>query len=287
MPNAKSPTVLITPLKPALIAGAAQKLSVLVRIQAPDPDPATQSARRPYHLALVIDRSGSMSGAPLAEAVRCAWDIVTQLQPTDRAALVVFDDGVDTLVPAQPVGDRGALYAALAQVHAGGSTNLHGGWKAGADALLPAASESALARVILLSDGNANVGTTTDPGSIAALCADAATRGVTTSTYGLGQSFNEELMVAMAKQGQGNPYYGETAADLFEPFAAEFDLIASLYTRRLRLSLSAPAGITMTLRNSYPVEERDGFPAIVLPDLALGAEAWALVDLDVAAGLAV
>jgi len=111
MPNAKSPTVLITPLKLALIAGAAQKLPVLVRIQAPDPDPAMQSARGPYHLALVIDRSGSMSGAPLAEAVRCAWDIVTRLQPTDRAALVVFDDGVDLLVPAQPVGDRGALYA--------------------------------------------------------------------------------------------------------------------------------------------------------------------------------
>jgi len=93
-------------------------------------------------------------------------------------------------------------------------------------------------------------------------------------------------MVAMAKQGQGNPYYGETAADLFEPFAEEFDLIASLCARRLRLSLSAPAGVTMTLRNDYPVEEREGFPAILLPDLALGAEAWTLVDLDVAAGIA-
>ena len=102
----------------------------------------------------------------------------------------------------------------------------------------PQANEAALARVILLSDGNANVGETTDTAAIAALCAEIAANGVTTSTYGLGRSFNEELMVEMAKQGHGNPYYGDTAADLFEPFAEEFDLIANLYARHVRLSLT-------------------------------------------------
>ena len=72
MTHTNHPTVLITPLKPALLQGLAQKLPVLVRIQAPHADPAQQKVRRPYHLSLVIDRSGSMSGAPLAEAVRCA-----------------------------------------------------------------------------------------------------------------------------------------------------------------------------------------------------------------------
>jgi Ca-activated chloride channel family protein len=65
---------------------------------------------------------------------------------------------VQTLVPARPVGNRKGLHLALSQVHSGGMTNLHGGWQAGADGLLPGAAESALARVILLSDGNANVG---------------------------------------------------------------------------------------------------------------------------------
>jgi len=62
------------------------------------------------------------------------------------------------LVPARPVADRKALHLALSRVHSGGSTNLHGGWQVGADALLPDAGQAALARVILLSDGNANVG---------------------------------------------------------------------------------------------------------------------------------
>lgn len=283
MNNNNSPQILITPFKPALIAGMAQKISVLVRVQAPDAAPERQHSRKPYHLALVIDRSGSMDGEPLSEAVRCASHIIDRLAPTDRASLVVFDNDVDVLSPARPVGDRKALHALLARIHSGGTTNLHGGWKAGAESLLEGAHDAAMARVILLSDGNANAGETIDPEAIAACCANAAAKGVTTSTYGLGYSFNEELMVDMARSGAGNSYYGETAADLFEPFAEEFDFISSLYARHLRLSVSAPNGVTMRLLNDYAVEEREGFPLIRLPDVPYGAEAWALLELEVPA----
>ena len=286
MQNANTPQVLITPLKPALIMGMAQKLPVLVRVQAPDPDPAQKKDRKPYHLSLVIDRSGSMSGEPLMEAVRCAKHIVDRLESTDVASLIVFDDRVKTLAPAKPVGDRKALYAALAHVHSGGSTNLNGGWQAGAASIIDDTKSAALARVILLSDGNANVGDTTDTNEIAAFCADAAEKGVTTSTYGLGRDFNEELMVEMGKRGGGNHYYGDTAADLFEPFAEEFDFISNLYARQVRLSLAAPDGVKITLLNDYQVEQREGFPLIRLPDIPLGAEAWALVELEIPAGMA-
>jgi len=67
-------------------------------------------------------------------------------------------------------------------------------------------SHPAQARVLLLSDGNANAGASRDPGEIAAQRAAAAARRVTTSTYGLGRAFNEELMVAMARSGLGNHY---------------------------------------------------------------------------------
>jgi Ca-activated chloride channel family protein len=286
MPDNNSPQVLITPLKSALILGMAQKLPVLVRVQAPDMPPSEIPVRKPYHLALVIDRSGSMSGEPIREAVRCARHMVDRLAPADRASLIVFDDRVKTLVGAQPVGDRKALHMALTRIHEGGSTNLHGGWKAGAEGLFPGAAESAVARVILLSDGNANVGEITDTEPIAALCQQAAEKGVTTSTYGLGRSFNEDLMVAMAQKGRGNHYYGDTAADLFQPFGEEFDLISNLHSRHVKLALGAPQGIKITLLNDYPVEERDGFPLIRLPDIPFGAEAWAIVELEIPAGFA-
>jgi len=286
MSNTNTPQVLITPLKPALILGVAQKLPVLIRVQAPDPDPGLKKDRKPYHLSLVIDRSGSMSGDPLREAVRCARHMIDRLEPTDVASMFVFDQSVSELVPAKPVGNRKALYSALALIHSGGCTNLHGGWKAGADSILPDATSAALARVILLSDGNANEGEITETDEIAALCAQAAEKGVTTSTYGLGRDFNEELMVEMGKRGGGNHYYGDTAADLFEPFAEEFDFISNLFARHVRLALATPEGVKIKLLNDYPVEERDGFPLIRLPDIPLGAEAWAMVELEIPAGLA-
>ena len=189
MPNTRK--ILISPQKPALIHGVAQKLAVLVRVQAPDPDPSQNKVRKPYHLSLVIDRSGSMSGEPLIEAVRCAQHIIDRLDANDVASLVIFDDHVRTLVAAKPVGDRKALHVALAQIHSGGSTNLYGGWKAGMETLLPEAEKAALSRVILLSDGNANVGETTETSEIATFCAEAAEKGISTSTYGLGRDLTK------------------------------------------------------------------------------------------------
>ena len=73
----------------------------------------------------------------------------------------------------------------------------------------------------------------------------------------------------MGKRGGGNHYYGDTAADLFEPFAEEFDFISNLYARQVRLSLAAPEGVKITLINDYLVEQREGFPLIRLPDICL------------------
>lgn len=284
-PARNEPAILVAAEKPALIDGIAQKVQVLVRVQAPDPLAGTTRPRRPYHLALVLDRSGSMSGEPLREAVRCARHIVDRMEPSDRAALVVFDNDVNTVVPLSPVDDRQALHTALGYVHSGGSTNLHGGWRSGAAELSPAAGEAAIARVILLSDGNANVGEVRVE-AIAAACALAAGSAVSTSTYGLGRSFNEDLMVEMARRGGGNHYYGNTAADLFEPFAEEFDLIANLYARGVRLSFGAPDGVRVRVVNDYPIEPGEGFPVVRLPDIPWGAEAWVLLELEVPAALA-
>ncbi len=280
-----SPQIILTPLKSALIAGHAQRVQVLVRIQAPDAKAADAGEirqRPPYHLALVIDRSGSMSGEPLHAARRCARHIVDHLEPDDRASVIQFDDHVQVLAAALPVADRAALHRALDGIQEGGSTNLHGGWEAGGRSLLELVGQAGLSRVILLSDGNANAGLT-DPEAIVKQCARFAEQGVTTSTYGLGHDFNEDLMVGMAKAGLGNHYYGASAQDLFEPFAEEFDLLANLYAGKLRLSLGAPHGIKASLLNDYAVEGRPGFPVIRLPDLAWGSEAWALLQLEVPA----
>jgi Ca-activated chloride channel homolog len=87
--NLNAARVLITPLGPALIRNVAQKLPILVHVQAPDAAPTMSRQRKPYRLSRVLDRSGSMSGDPLHEAVRCARHIIDRLAPTDVASLAV------------------------------------------------------------------------------------------------------------------------------------------------------------------------------------------------------
>lgn len=275
--NTPLPTLLAAPRRPALLAGHDNTLEVLVRIQAPDA-PAHLPQRNPLNLSLVIDRSGSMSGKPLAEARRCAEFVLDGLLPTDRLSLVVYDDEVDTLVPAVPVADgREVIRRAIRQIADGGSTNLHGGWHQGVATLLPHVSPQNVSRVILLSDGCANAGLV-DPQAIWAQCVEFAGAGIGTSTYGLGSGFNEELMIGMARAGHGTSYYGESAEDLMDPFREEFDLLNALCARRLQLEIAPAPGVKVTMLNEYGAASENAW---WLPDLAYGGEAWAIVRFKV------
>ena len=263
------------PHRAALLKGEQNTLNVLFRIKSREQMKASE--RLPLNLSLVIDRSGSMSGRPLHEAKRCASMMVDRLSPSDRLSLVVFDTNVDVLVSSRPVGDRAAFKKALGRFTTGGSTALHAGWLAGAEQVATHHSGRELSRVLLISDGCANVGLTgTD--AIAQHCQQMAEAGVATSTYGLGSDFNEELMTAMARQGLGSAYYGQSAEDLMDPFQEEFDLLSSLCARRLRLKLEPVAGVTVEVLNDYPV---DTAGRQVLPDLAYDSEAWAMIKISI------
>jgi Ca-activated chloride channel family protein len=273
------PTITLTPRKPAVLAGFPSTVDVLVRIGAPESPPTTGPARSALHLAIVIDRSGSMAGQPLEEAKKAAAFLISGLTKGDLTSLVTYDNDVQTRVSLRDVADRETFHRAISAIQSGGQTDLHGGWFAGAETLAPAVTPGSISRVILLSDGCANHGLT-EPAAITRQCTELAGAGVTTSTYGLGQNFNEELMISMARAGRGNNYYGQTAEDLMDPFREEFALLNATCARRVELILSTVHGVTAQVLNGYP-QTPDGHWQ--LPDLAYGGEAWALVRLKVSA----
>lgn len=277
-PAALATNVLLQPGLAALPAGQDYTVDVLLRLQAPArPADAAPVARQPQALALVIDKSGSMEGVPLEEAKRCARMVVERLHPDDTVAIVEFDDTVRRLWPATPRGDGAAQMAAIDAIECGSSTDLHAGWQNGGQALADVAGQG-MKRVILLSDGGANHGET-DPTTISAACARMSAAGISTSTYGLGLHFNEELMVQMARAGGGNSYYGDKAEDLMEPFERELDLLDHLCLRDLRLTVTAPDGVSVQMLNDLPAAGA-GWR---LPDLAWSAEAWAVLRVTVPA----
>ena len=262
--------IIVNPIRPAL-CDSNQDFHVLIRMQS---EPQKDFKRTPLKLALVVDRSGSMQGSKLREAKRCVLDLVKRMNPEDQVGVVQYDDHVDTVMPLSPVEQVSSVIEDLVLgITANGSTDLHAGWLRGGEMLAPSAGQNATCHVILLSDGQANRGIQT----INRICEQVsalAEAGVTTTTVGLGEDFNEELMTAMAQAGHGRAHYGERAIDLAETFDAEIGLLSQLQWRNVEMSILNGAD-QMKLLNTYE-RAGDGWR---MPSIAMGSECWALVRM--------
>lgn len=267
----------IQPGRTAVQSDAATSLDVLVSTIPPPPLGTLQ--RPPLNLALVLDRSGSMAGGGKLEAARAAAIFaVEQLLPTDRVSVTVFDDAVATIVRSTLAQDRPAIVAALRAIQPGNTTALHSAWKAGADQVCPHVRPRALNRVLLLSDGLANVGLT-DPEAITADVRHYQKQQVTTSTLGVGQDYNEDLLEAMAAAGDGNYYYVESASQLADLFQSELHSLMATIGRDVTVQFEPLHGVEFT--DLYNDLERLPDGRYRAPNLVYGMPSEFLVRLTV------
>ncbi len=219
----------------------------------------TQRPRLPLNIGLVIDRSGSMSGQKLADAVAACQRIVGRLANEDRCTIVTFDDAVSLLADGNNVTDaqRTLISTALGVVRSGGSTNLSGGWQKAADTLLTHhASNGYVSRAVLLTDGQANVGITSEA-ELGALASNYHSRGISTSTYGLGGGYNEDLLTSIAAQGRGNHQFIEQSVDIDKYFSDELQELFAVSMRNVILTIPIPAGFTVEVVGQLPHRRTD------------------------------
>ncbi len=270
------PTISIQAKKTAVLLGHSSKVQLLCKVLGAD-TPTELPERNPLHLALVLDKSGSMSGQPLEESKKCAINIVNRLNEHDKVTIVSYDDHITVNVPLVSVTEKKSIIQKIESIESGGMTDLFGGWKTGVDQLEQAVTDDSLSRVLLLSDGCANSGLT-ESAAIVRECNIATDKGVTTSTYGLGHNFNEDLMVSMGNSGGGSSYYGETAEELDEPFSTEFDLLSSLCAKNISLNFDSPYGVKVL--NTQLVHGDKGWKVNNLP---YEGAVWMAVELNVPA----
>jgi len=209
--------------------------------------------RPPINVALVLDCSGSMDGSPLEAAKEAAGRFASFLTERDRLSIVAFDDHVRTVFGPAPAGDPAALEA-LGRVHAGGSTNLSGGWLKGRK-LVERELVQGTNRVVLLTDGQANAGIV-DPDQLLGLAQAGAERGVSTTCIGFGAHFNEQLLEPMAAAGAGNYWYVESDDQMATIFQGEVEGLVSVAAQNVELEvrLTHPDVAGVTFLQSYPVE---------------------------------
>jgi Ca-activated chloride channel family protein len=261
-------------------------------VRAEPPAPPARAVRRPVALALVIDRSGSMggpastggrAGAPgLAPAghdtgvadklsfVRAATLRLLELvRDGDAVSLITFDDSVGVIKPLTVLGDhsRRSLAAAVRGLRPGGSTFLEGGFRAALDQLSQPARERYGCKVVLLSDGEANVGERR-PAVLAEVAAGAAHGGVTTSTLGVGFDYNIALLASLAEAGNGDFSHIQALESLDDILRAEFTTAAEVTARAVEVSLELPERLACgTNLNSYRQESTETGSKVLLGDL--------------------
>jgi Ca-activated chloride channel family protein len=240
------------------------------------------TTRAPLHLALVIDRSGSMAGPKLEITKECAAFLVRRLEPTDELAVIAYDDEVNLIAPLAPVAP--SLLPVIGSIYPGGSTNLSGGWLKGLEELRRASGDGAR-KVLLLTDGQANVGVEDTP-SLAAMAGNALGQGAGTTSIGFGADFSEELLTQMAEAGGGRSYYAASAEDAPGIFAKEFEGLLHLVAQNVSVEIRpgsdvkilgilndhpqvpVPGGVQVQLGDAFAEETRRIVLELHVPDMA-------------------
>jgi len=200
-----------------------QEDSRIVRVKGVFP---LDKGEEPLSVVLAIDRSGSMRGQPIKDALQAAKDFIREMRAIDRVGLVSFDDRVTVI--GRPYADKGPLIKAIDKIKVGKDTALNDAVMKSLQLLSPFTGRRA---VIVLTDGKENRSKATREATI-----QAATRlGVPIITVGLGKEVDVDALDAMADGSGGRAFFAQASSEL----SALYQTIARQLINQYRVSVQS------------------------------------------------
>lgn len=227
--------------------------------------------RSPVNLAVVIDRSGSMSGYKLQQAKQAARHLVTLLRDEDRLAIVHYGSDVKSL-PSLPAtaSNRERMMQFIDGIWDDGGTNISAGLSVGRTQLASAmGGEARVHRLILMSDGQPTEGVSDEEG-LKNVVKDIRASGITVSSIGVGTDFNEDLMQAFAEYGAGAYGFLEDASKLSTLFQRDLQQATTAVARNVELSFELPPGTSLDEVLGYRAHQAGNTVRVALPDFSAG-----------------
>lgn len=224
--------------------------------------------RAPLNLALVVDRSGSMSGFKLTQAKQAAKQLVSQLRATDRLAIVHFGSDVKSMAGSFATPEnKERMISYIEGIWDDGGTNISAGMSTGRDLLLASKSDFKVNRLIFVSDGQPTEGLT-DPNGLNAIVREIRQHGISVSSIGVGTDFNEDLMQGFAEIGGGAYAFLQDASQLTTIFQKDMNQAGTQVARNVTLSFELPVGVELGEVLGYKATQNGTTVAVTMPDFA-------------------
>ena len=233
----------------------------------------------PLTLALVIDCSGSMGDAGKMAWVKQSLRVfLNSLAANDQVTIIGYSDNAWVLEPMRTVGDGAWIGSAIEQLAPTASTNLHAGLMLGLTEVDRHYNPARNNRVILLTDGIANVGVT-DPQAIAADARAYNDRGIFMATIGLGHDVNDTLLSELAIQGKGPYHFIDSAEEMDKVFRKDALGLMAKVAANVAVTIRPAPGVQLTQVTGFEDRLPSGPVQVSLRDLAVGDSQVLLVHL--------
>jgi Ca-activated chloride channel homolog len=227
--------------------GASAGTFVLATVTGADVATGVPVAPPPVHLAIVVDRSGSMAGPKMTNAISAATGAVERMRDGDRATVVSFDGTARVLVPPTTLdaASRPQVEASIRSMHAGGDTCISCALTTATEELEASAGpRDEVKRILLISDGEATTGVR-DVTGLRALAARARDGGIGVSTIGVDLAFDQRVMAGIAQESNGKHWFVPDASALPQVFEEELGTLESAVASEAELTLEAAPGVVI------------------------------------------